>query len=209
MKITSQGTSGLPSAVKKEINTPDKVISFTISSQLNGPTLVPIHLLNMVPCHQGTSLDMAPNISSQPVQQAERKLLKRPKNNSPTTENRNQARLMSQIQELQSTRSRRMRASRSRMRLFHGAVQTTESTVNSTLMQQAEAGKQPSAMERANNWVLVATGQTEDQRQVTLQAHSFLQHSPTRPVSRVAVVPLLRMNSTAAHTTSSNSSSSF
>jgi len=173
--------------VKNEIITPPKLFSITIPNHMSGAPLVPIQVMNMVPC---ASLSItSTNSNNNPTN--ERKLLKRPKMSSPTTESRKQASLMSHIQELQFTRSRRQRASRSRMRLFSAAHEQKASTLT---MQSQVAPK------GEDQWVLVATGQTDNQKQLTEQAHTFLTlnpASPTRP-KRIAVVPLLRMNCTSS-----------
>lgn len=175
--------------VKSEIITPPKLFSITIPNQVSAP-LMPIQVVNMVPC---ASLP-PPTTSS--TQHNERKLLKRPKLSSPTTESRKQASLMSHIQELQFSRSRRQRASRSRMRLFSGAHE--QQKASTLAMQQAATRDHRTAQLPADSWVLVATGQTDQQRLLTQQAHTFLTHHPVSPKrpKRIAVVPLLRMNCT-------------
>lgn len=179
------------------VNSPNKFISITIPSHPMNQTMVPIQLVNMVPC-QSAPLMTITNVNP-PT--GERKLLKRPKIGSPTTEMKKQAQLMNHMQELQHTRSRRQRAIRSRMRLFSNTTQSDPMMpINHQISSHETDGnvKRQTETVLKENWVLVATGQTENQKQLTQQAHNFLQLnlvSPKRP-RRIAVVPLLRMNCT-------------
>lgn len=197
VKITplAAGKSMPTTSVKSEITTPNKLISITIPTNQMNP-LMPIQVVNMMCQQSNRSTDKA-----QPQHHNERRLLKRPKVSSPTTEKRRQANLM-HIEELQ--RGRRQRGNRSRMRLFSSGGPQRESShqhLSPALPQhQLEILKdKPKGQTALDTWVLVATGQSDHQRQLTQQARTFLQlnpHSPKRP-PRIAVVPLLRMNCTA------------
>ena len=220
---SKQNNSNLFTLVKNEINTPNKLISISIPNQVNGQPMIPIQVVNMASYPKQISLkqDNKSNCQMQ-HKKKERKLRKRPEKSSPTTKKRNQANLMNHIQELHYSRIRRLRGNRSRMRLFSNTSSQHPATEIKTLnlpnslaspqQQQQESNICQTQVvntaplqcgnkinkDSSSNWVLVASGQTDNQKQITQQARTFLQlnpQSPKRP-RRIAVIPLLRMNCT-------------
>lgn len=192
-----------------------KVIAFTIPRDMMASfqlVNLPMTASNSQPSQGTTSKSTEQGNNSTVVQHNERKLLKRPKTSSPTTESRKQAEIMNHIQELQ-TRSKQIR--RSRKALFSGSdsirqqsltddspvivtSNLTNTNSSSTTQAQESALQTQMKVDPSENWVLVATGQTEDQLQVTKQAQAFLSLNPSSPHRRIAVVPLLRMNITSS-----------
>lgn len=210
--LTKESTGHTAASQTAEVKTtematlPPKLITFSIPKDM----MASFQVVNMPMTTAGSCLPSKGSSTEQVnntvvlTQHNERKLLKRPKTSSPTTESRKQAEIMNHIQELQ-TRSRRLR--RSRKALFSGGdshrqLSLTEDSpvmVTSTLSNntaQVQESAMPMEVDPSENWVLVATGQTEDQLQVTKQAKAFLTLNPSSPHRRIAVVPLLRMNIT-------------
>ena len=104
-------------------------------------------------------------------------------------------------------RRRKLRTTRSRMRLFSSNQVNSESEttmvispITSDNESNMELKHSSNIVANNNQWFLLATGQTAAQKEVTKQARIFLQSKNNVPLHclpeqrRTPIVPLLRMN---------------
>ena len=170
-------------AIQNQANTcQNNFISITIPNvSLPTSTIYPFQVVNMLPIQ-----------ITNPLKPTERKLLKRPEPESSEIQQTCQLNL----QDLKRFPFRKHRTSRSRVRLFTNSNTQSRPSISSEI--QTEDSTVVNSVTLDENWIVTATGQTQEQKQITSQARNFLEQSlclHKRP-RRTAVVPLLRMNCT-------------
>lgn len=164
-----------------ENNSQGNFISVTIpqAPTVNTATILPIQVVNVVPC-QTVQLQCTREPNGNVI-------LRRPPPQTLSLANCRVVRRMT----IQDPKRKLARVGRSRARLFSSA--DLEQTASEDKESTEETNK-----DQVDSWINVATGQSQNQKQLTKDAQNFLELNPCSPKRprRIAVVPLLRMNCT-------------